>query len=105
MKTHTLLLAFAICLAGAATTFGQAVVVVVDPTKTAAETKLTADEQTVFDKAISRVRKHIPADTCESGDAGVEVGKVRAKPRDRVVRRLVFASIARECRHYVAVLE
>lgn len=52
---------------------GQSVVVVVDPTKPAVETKLTADEQAIFNKALPAVRKHIPANVCESGDAGVEV--------------------------------
>lgn len=65
MKARYFLSSMVAFAASAAAVFGQGTVVVNDPTKTAAETKLSKTDETVFSRdALPRVRKQIASDVC-----------------------------------------
>jgi hypothetical protein len=67
MKASILAAMCVIALFASLSVAGQATVVVADPTKPAAVSKLSADEEAVFNKALPAVRKRLTSDVCTDG--------------------------------------
>ena len=65
MRTSRAVFAFATILAASFVTSAQATVVIIDPTKPVAETKLAGGDREAFDRAIPKVRARLKSETCE----------------------------------------